>query len=257
MWNLQFNSYQDVKNILHWYAYFVSIVLSLLAYFLLIPEPHREVLNTLFGQITAFVPAGTLLVVVFGFLGSFLFVHMFEVHDKVYDRFVIKWRYKYARDFILPMLFKPFLTELDEAFFETATKNMREFMNIFYSFVGDYDVRIRKTAVVRFYDAVWKYWATQINEVLFIMFEIMLIAYAIYYLANDLQIASLVILFIVIIMLIIVNRAISKYFLKYIRVATVEEICEIHNKFMAELQQKAQEISLRFGLGYGNNQNTV
>lgn len=94
MWNLQFNSYQDVKNVLHRYTYLVSIIISLLAYFLVIPQQHQLTLNTVFGRITELISVGVVITLIFGFFISFLFVHMFEVYDKVYDRFVIKWRYK-------------------------------------------------------------------------------------------------------------------------------------------------------------------
>lgn len=253
MWNLQFKSYQDVKNVLHRYTYFVSIIMSLLAYFLVIPQQHQLILNTVFGSITEVVPAGIVITLIFGFVISFLFVHMFEVYDKVYDRFVIKWRYKYAKDYILPELIRPFKEKVDKEFLKTASKNMREFMNIFYSFVGDHDVKIRKTAVVRFYDAVWKYWATQINEVFFIMFAMMLIGYTIYYMIKDLQVVSMITPSIIIVVLGIINRAISIYFLKYVRVMTKEEIEEIHANFKDELEEKVKEISQKFGLSYGNN----
>ena len=254
MWNLQFTSYQDVKNVLHRYTYLVSIILSLIAYFLVIPQQHQLTLNTVFGSITEVIPVGIVITLIFGFVISFLFVHLFEVYDKVYDRFVIKWRYKYAKGYILPELIRPFKEKVDKDFLETASKNMREFMNIFYSFVGDHDVKIRKTAVVRFYDAVWKYWATQINEVLFILFAMMLIGYSIYYyMTRDLQVASMITPSIIIVVLGIINRVISIYFLKYVRVMTKEEIEEIHENFNDELEEKVKRISRRFGLSYGNN----
>lgn len=253
MLNLQFKSYQDVKNTLYWYTYCLSIILSLLAYFTVIPQQHRLILNTLFGNITNIVPAGVIITVLFGFIISFMFVHMFALYDRVYDRFIIRWRYKYAKNFIMPELFGPFGDKLDIKFFETASKNMKEFMNIFYNFVGDYDVRIRKTAVVRFYDAVWKYWATQINEMFFIMFVIVLVGYMIYCASNNLPINFAVAPSIVIVVLGILNRVISWYFLRYVHEATGEEIKEIHDKFMGELEEKTENISRKFNLSYGND----
>jgi len=253
MWNFQFKSYQDVKNVLHWYTYFVSMIMSLLAYFLVIPQQHKLILNTVFGNINEVVPVGIVITAIFGFVISLLFVHMFEVYDKVYDRFVIKWRYKYAKGYILPELISPFKEKIDKEFLETASKNMREFMNIFYSFVGDYDVKIRKTAVVRFYDAIWKYWATQINEVFFIIFAMMLVGYTLYYVIQDLQVVSMITPSILIVVMGIINRAISKYFLKYVRIMTKEEIEEIHKNFKDELEEKVKEISEKFDLSYGKN----
>lgn len=126
-------------------------------------------------------------------------------------------------------------------------------MNIFYSFVDDHDVKIRKTAVVRFYDAVWKYWATQINEVFFIMFAMLLIGYTIYYGITDLQIVSMVTPSVIIVILSIINRFMSIYFLKIVRLMTKEEIEEIHEKFQDELEGKIEEFSHKFKLNYGKN----
>jgi len=253
--NLKFDTYQDVKNILYLYTYAISIILSLLVYFLVIPDNHRLVLNTVFGSIVELVPVGVIISIVFGFIVSGLFIHMFEVYDKVYDKFIIRWRYKYTRDFIFPELFNPFAEKLDKKFFKTAMANIREFMNIFYYFVGDRDMKIRKNAVVRFYEAIWKYWATQINEVFFILFGVMLIIYSIYFAVENIKLLSLVTPALIIVIFGVINRLMSKYFLKSVNMMTKEEIEEIHNNFKDELEGKIMDISQKFELSYGENNN--
>lgn len=252
MWNLQFRSYQDVKNVLHTYTYFVSIIFSLAAYLLVIPEAHRKAVNTLFGLFNELGVVGIVVSILFGFAISFLFIHLFEIHDKIYDRFIIKWRYRYSRDFILPELIKPFGAKLDKKFFQLAEKNMREFMKVFYHFVSDYDVKIRETLVVRFYDRVWKYWATQVNEILIIMLLLTMAGYAIYSTVYSLALKNLLIALVVTVFLGVLNRFLSRYFLSFVREATQEEIEDIHANFRDELEDKIKELSRRFHLEYGN-----
>ena len=81
----------------------------------------------------------------------------------------------------------------------------------------------------------------------------MMIGYVIYYMINDLYISSLVAPLIVIIALFVVNRLMTRYFLKSVRIMTKEEIEEIHANFQEELEEKAKEISQKFNLSYGNN----
>lgn len=253
MWNIQFRSYQDVKNVLHTYTYFISMIFSVVAYFLVIPEAHRWAVNTLFGLFNELGVVGIAVSILFGFTISFLFIHLFEIHDKIYDRFIIKWRYRYSRDFILPELFKPFGAKLDKRFFQLAEKNIRDFMKVFYHFVSDYDVKIRKTLVVRFYDRVWKYWATQVNEILIIMLLLTIAGYAIYYAVYGLTLKNLLIALAVAVLSGIVNRFLSQYFLRFVREATQEEIEDIHANFHDELEYKVKELSRRFHLEYGND----
>ena len=100
-------------------------------------------------------------------LGYFLVV-FFEVHDMVYDRFIVKWRYYYDIDFILPRLTRPLANKLSSTFYIQAERNKYEFMKPFYVFVGDGDgeFRISANLRVRFYERILKYWITQISEIL-------------------------------------------------------------------------------------------
>lgn len=229
------------------------MIFSLVAYFMVIPETHRTTVNTLFGLLSELGVVGIVITLLFGFAISFLFIHLFEVYDKIYDRFIIKWRYRYSRDFILPELFKPFSAKLDKRFFQFAEKNMREFMKVFYHFVSDYDVKIKETLVVRFYDRVWKYWATQVNEILIIMLLITMLGYGVYYAVYSLAFKNLFIGLIIAVLLGILNRLLCKYFLKFVKEATQDEIEDIHANFLDELEERTKELSRRFHLEYGND----
>jgi hypothetical protein len=66
-------------------------------------------------------------------------IFYFEMHDKIYDRYVIKWRHFYDLDFILPALTRPFTCDMDARFYLVAEHNMYEFMKPYYEFVGDGD----------------------------------------------------------------------------------------------------------------------
>ena len=116
-------------------------------------------------------------------------------------------------------------------------------------------MKIRKNAVVRFYEAIWKYWATQINEVFFILFGVMLIIYSIYFAVENIKLLSLVTPALIIVIFGVINRLMSKYFLKSVNMMTKEEIEEIHNNFKDELEGKIMDISQKFELSYGENNN--
>jgi hypothetical protein len=251
MWNpkLKYDTYQDVKDVLYQYTYLSSLLLSLIAYFVVLPQEHQKQLNTLFGALNDLGIIGVVVTIVFGFIASFILIHMFEVHDKLYDRFIIRWRKRYATDFIIPELFKPLITTLDTRFLDLAKKNLRESMNVFYYFVGDRDTVIRKNLVVRFYESVWKYWATQINEILIIIFSLITAGYIAYYALNDLSFWKLFIVIGIMITLAIGNRFLIKYFLPFVRTATMEEIEDIHSYHMQELEAKTRDLSENLGLG--------
>jgi hypothetical protein len=252
-WNFQFRTYQDVKNILHTYTYFVSIIFSIVIYFLVLSPENKTAIDSLFGIISPLLTVGVFLSLIFGFIISFFLIHVFEAHDKVYDRYVKKWRYKYSRDYMIPELFKPFSSKLDKQFFSVAGNNMRDTMNVFYYFAGDYNIKIRQTLVVRFYDAIWKYWATQINELLLILLVIFTFTYGIINYSDSLTSKNWLWVLVSALIVMLINIGISIYFLKFVKVATQEEIDDIHQNFSQELENQTRQLSAKLGLRYDGN----
>src|SRR5713226_94585 len=82
----------------------------------------------------------------FVFLSWFL-IFVFEVHDKVYERYFIRWRYFYDLDLILPTLTRPFGPALDPQCFDTAGGHLYQFMkpNTILLRTGNTIIRSAKT----------------------------------------------------------------------------------------------------------------
>src|SRR5258708_6092897 len=92
-------TYQDVKTTLRWYTVAASAPIGLFTYFYLIPEAHRQRIECRVSELSASpiigsIGAAVLIAGGFVFLSWFL-IFVFEVHDKIYDRYFIRWRYFY------------------------------------------------------------------------------------------------------------------------------------------------------------------
>lgn len=59
-------------------------------------------------------------------------IFIFEIHDKVYDKYFVRWRYYYDVDFLIPTLYGPFTCNLDRRFFEQSRnkKNKDRFISL-------------------------------------------------------------------------------------------------------------------------------
>jgi len=127
--------YQDVKANLQWYTTIILGLIGLVFYLFILPDKHRQTVDTIFGQIPPSPIVGSgIIVVFFGFLG-WLLIFGLEIHEKVYDRYFTRWRFYYDLDFILPTLVRPFTHRLDRRFFQVAQNNRYKFMKLFYHFV--------------------------------------------------------------------------------------------------------------------------
>jgi hypothetical protein len=177
----KFETYQDVKTTLTWWSIPFWLAMLLAIYFGIMPPDHRATLKTLFPGLTDWVGnTGSFLVAVAlaGALSQFM-IHVVEVHDRVYDRFVVKWRQDYDVLFILPSLLKPLEHDVPLAALSVAQANRQFFMErLYYNFVGDRDMKIRKNLVVRFYEVITKYWLTQLLEVAALLVVLVDVVYA-------------------------------------------------------------------------------
>lgn len=243
--------YQDVKANLAWYTTLLLATVGIACYFFVLPGPQQEALNTLFGKVESLRALGPgILAVGFAAVG-WLLVFVVEIHDKVYDRRFTKWRFWYDVDFILPTLFQPFADKIDPRFFDEAQKNLRQFMKPYYHFVGDSGTKINKNLVVRFYEAVTKYWMTQINEVF--IFFLFLLAFVYSRLYPGIQTGVLLNACFFLVALFILNRYAAQRSRLATRSATYDEIEEIKARFRGELEEQLVSLSEKFNLSYGTD----
>jgi hypothetical protein len=244
--------YQDVKANLQWYTTIISALVGLLFYSFVLPDGHRQSLNTIFEQIPSSKIVGSgVIMVLFGFLGWVL-IFGFEIHDKVYDHYFTRWRFYYDLDFILPTLFRPLTHKLDKRFFKVAQNNRYEFMKPFYHFVADYEHehKVKENLIVRFYEAVTKYWITQINEILLFLLLLLTFMYWRVYNSFDLPLNTIIVTNFVIVVLFLINRWFVRSTREAVRLATIDEIEDIHLSFLKELEQDLRRIHEEFNLRY-------
>lgn len=240
-------SYQDVKKTLAWYASIMFLLFGLVFYYYFLPNNYHNFLSERAGRLLSFGIISILLI----FIG-WLLMFIFEIHDKVYDKYIIQWRQKYDLYYLIPKLVRPFTDKLDQKFFKEVRKCKDEFMKVYYHFVGDLEHKdkIDENLIVRFYEVVVKYWITQINEViLFFLFIISLILYPIY---NNLGVSmnKIVLLNYAIAFLFLINSCFIRITREQVRQKTDDEIDEIHNSFSKELENQIADFHNKNNLRY-------
>lgn len=163
-----YETYQDVRNNVFKYSVVLLNVAGWAVLAWVVPPAVQSWLASLVGQLLP--EPWKALVNTVGVLGvfalvAFALVELFKVHDRFYDKYIIRWRASYDSGFILPALAKPFAGRLDERFFKMLKTHREEFMYaLWYPFVSDRDTKIGKNDLVRFYERVTIYWLTQMNE---------------------------------------------------------------------------------------------
>lgn len=248
--------YQDVKANLAWYTSITLTIIGILLYLFILPDKHRQVLTTLFGSLPSYNIIGVGVIFVFSNLVGWLLIFGFEFHDKIYDRYFTRWRFNYDLYFILPALVRPFTNKLNIQFFSFAKNNKYKFMNPFYHFVADYEHKhkIRENLIVRFYEAVTNYWITQINEILcFFLLWISFIYYFVYTKLN-LPLNTIINMNFIIIFLFLINRWLVRISKQKVKIATSDEIEDIHDRFMSELEVELKNLHNKFDLKYAETE---
>ena len=178
----KFDTYQDVRTTLTWWSIPFWLVMVLAIYSGIMPPEHRATVKTFFPGVAGWVSSAGSLVVAAVLAGAFsqFMIHVIEVHDRIYDRFFVKWRRDYDTLFILPSLLRPQEHGLPLAALFVAQNDRQRFMELlYYEFVGDRDMKIRKNLVVRFYEVITKYWLTQLLEVAALLVVLVDVCYAI------------------------------------------------------------------------------
>ena len=152
-----YDTYQDVRQNLFLYSSPLLVLAGFFAYLKILPPAHQKAIAGLLEYISTTQPWKGLLGAGLGigmFVGlAFLLVEILQIHDQWYDKYVIRWRQRYAADFILPRLVQPFASALNYRFREEAENHTGQFQEqLFYPFVGDRDLKIPKNRLVRFYE---------------------------------------------------------------------------------------------------------
>lgn len=227
---LVFKTYQDVKNNLAYWTTVILVVLTLVVYFVVLGANDRQSIDTFVSSMAGDPVRASLWLGLIGLAEgviAILLIHVFQIHDVVYDGLIIKWRERYDVEFILPKLTEPIAYALPKNFSDYAVRYRYNFMKPYYDLVGDEKPGITVNARVRFYERITLYWITQLNEIFILLLIIITSAYVIFF-SSSLTLQSFAVLLLVLIGLGILNRWFIRITRKAVAQATLDEIEEIH-----------------------------
>jgi hypothetical protein len=252
-----YDTYQDVRQNLFRYSVPFLIFAGFFAFLRILPSEHQKAVTQLIEYASTRQPwkgaLGTGLGIGAFTVIAFVLTEILQIHDKWYDRYVTKWRHRYATDFILPRLVQPFANFLNYRFHEQAEIYTRQFQEqLFYPFVGDRDLKIPKNRLVRFYEAITPYWLTIINEIV-LLFLIALIAVYRFVGPPDLAYRTALLTNCLIVGFVFIgNRLAMQRYLALVRTATSEEIRAIHEdpELVADLGCRLANLCSDYGVPY-------
>jgi hypothetical protein len=252
-----YDTYQDVRHNLFLYSIPVLVIAGFFAYFWILPLSVQNRVTHVVSSLASSpvwkeVLGGVSGIAFFAAL-AFLMTEILQVHDQYYDRFVIKWRFRYATDFILPRLTQPFSSFLNYRFYEEAEGHIRQFQErLYYPFVGDRDLKIPKKTLVRFYEVVTLYWLTQINEIVLILLVVMTLICRFVGPADSSYRTQLLSDLLIIIGMWILNRIWIRAGREKVRRATEDEIAAIHDDevLKRQLGEKLRQLCVDYSIPY-------
>lgn len=241
-------TYQDLKGNLVAATVVLLIGYSVLSAYAILPYSQVEEFRSFLrgGSKSDLVGGGLFLAVLIAV--AVVFVYLLEIHDIYYDRLFVKWRKYYDVDVIIRSLCAPYSNRLPERFFTEAERNRRDFMyRLFYFFVRDGAGIITTNAVVRFYERAWKYWITQVNEILLTLLFIISALYSLWLSPHSVAPFVPYLLF----LLYLLNRGLIKIWLPPVREATLEEITEIKDNHAEQLEGQIKAVCQAYSIPYG------
>src|SRR2546426_3786743 len=109
---INFETYQDVKSNLAVATLLILLIACFVTY-RIIPAQHINFLRNLAWPAWA---KGLGLVSVLTAISGVL-IYGIQIHDQVYDRYVVRWRERYDSEVILPRLCSRFAQKLDGQFY--------------------------------------------------------------------------------------------------------------------------------------------
>jgi hypothetical protein len=250
-WCFKYDSYQDVRQNLFRYSIVPLNVSGFLFFHGILPNNFQDWLLSLIKWVTSSQIFHYLSgFAVLTFLAFFL-TEIIQVHDRWYDRYIIKWRFRYATDFILPRLVHPLASKLNYRFHKVAEENIGDFQErLFYPFVRDRDNRIAKNLLVRFYEKVTVYWLTQVNEILIVTLLPIGLCFAWFTPVDPQYQNRLWKTIIALIVAFVLNRIWAKSSRENVRLATEEEIKAIHSQYLVDLETALKEVCRDYGITY-------
>lgn len=254
-----YSTYQDVRRNLFKYSMPFLIGAGFAAYAFILPGPHQAAVLGSLERVATSEPWKSIVGVgtgtaAFAFL-AFLITEVMKLHDRWYDRFIVRWRVDFDTTFILPRLLQPFISRTNQRFWVEAARNRHYFMErLFYPYVGDVDAKIPKNRLVRFYEVITVYWLTQINELLLITLLVGCTAYAFTEFTRD-DHAYAVRLFrtaLAIIGLLALNRLWVRRERRAVSHATADEIQAIHDdlELKGDLGRRFRSVCEDHGVPY-------
>jgi hypothetical protein len=228
-----FKTYQDVKNNLFYWTVMLLFASSIAIYLILLNQSQQKQLRDFVVEIgnnglIATIVSG-LILAAYVILATVL-VWGIQIHDLVYDRYIIKWRMHFDVEFILARLTEQIRNLLPNNFLELAAKNRYAFMKPYYDFVGDGKKGIEENTRIRFYERVVWYWITQLNEIFILLFLVGVPLYVLINNMNPLTTTSLAVFILVLVSLGLLNRWLVTRTRSYTAQATIDEIDEILSK---------------------------
>jgi hypothetical protein len=251
--DLQFtyDSYQDVRKNLFKYSIIPLLIAGFFAYLRILPQSHRDFVDNFFLTLNSPTWIKPLSGIAAFTLVAFVLTEIIKVHDQWYDKYITKWRYFYAIDYILPRLIQPFASNVSARFFDVAASNVGAFQEqLYYPFVGDRDNKIGKNKLVRFYEVITVYWLTQINEIVIVTLFVAIAAYRLIGPSDLSYRASLLDSAIWLALAFVLNRAWAFRSLKKVRDATADEINDITRNHAPDLESRLKEVCKDYGIKY-------
>ncbi|MFH2107609.1 MAG: hypothetical protein ABII93_02970 [Chrysiogenia bacterium] len=244
-----YDTYQDVRKNLNKYSIPILIISGFYCYFFIIPIQHKIFISSKLGELIKDPVWTGLLGTTFGLIiftiFSVLLTEVFQVHDKFYDKYFIKWRKQYDIDIILYRLMQPLSHAINYRFYEEAENHKDEFLErLFYPFVGDRDLKIPKNLLIRFYEVVTIYWLTQIIEFIIVFLTLISAIYFSLWSTDSLFCINLNKVLFTLILFFILNRVWKNCILKQVKIATIAEIRAIHDNpvLLSDLLKRLQNV---------------
>lgn len=250
-WAFKYETYQDVRRNLFWYSIIPLNISGFLVFYGIIPSAHQQIIlsviqsvtsQTIFHYITGLV----------AFTGlAYLLTEIIKIHDRWYDKYIIKWRFRYATDYILPRLIHPFSCKINYRFHNIAEQNVGDFQErLYYPFVGDRDNKIGSNLLVRFYEEVTIYWLTQINEIMIVISLFIGLWYSWLPITGQNYQTLLWRTNTILVIFFILNRIWVSVSRENVRKATDEEIKAIHSQYMPELEGRIKKTCADYQIPY-------
>jgi hypothetical protein len=253
----EYRTYQDVRSNLLKYTIGLLNLAGFLSLFVIVSPAHRDTLTSLAKKVseTPFwsdTLKNGIAVVVFSAL-AYLLIEVLQVHDKVYDRYFVRWRFRYDTDFILPRLCRHHLGKMGIRFFDEAENNLYEFMKaLFYPYAMDNksdEPKIEQNYLVRFYELVANYWITQVNEIVMLLLFGLATLYATVW--DDGTARSRLLMPLLLLMAVFaVNRWFVHRTREAVRRGTSDEIEAILEKHQQDLEGRLERICERYAIPF-------